>query len=80
MLLNALKQVMNVQFLEVFSDETGPRYGATGVRTFWSAFHSSRFTNSLDCSHWPAGDYILKEAYRNDLGQTTEDWLNLTIQ
>ena len=35
--------------------------------------------DALDCSHWPAGDYELKEAYRNDLGQTTEDWLNLTI-
>ena len=33
----------------------------------------------LDCSHWPAGDYLLKEAYRNDLGQVTESWLNLTI-
>ena len=64
----------------VFSDETGPRYGATGVRTFSGApFTVLDSQNSLDCSHWPAGDYILKEAYRNDLGQTTEDWLNLTI-
>ena len=34
---------------------------------------------TLDCSHWPAGEYQLKEAYRNDLGQTAEYWLNLTI-
>ena len=64
----------------VFSDETGPRYGATGVRTFSGApFTVLDSQNSLDCSHWPAGDYLLKEAYRNDLGQATEHWLNLTI-
>ena len=64
----------------VFADETGPRYGATGVRTFSGApFTVLDAQDALDCSHWPAGDYILKEAYRNDLGQTTEDWLNLTI-
>ena len=34
---------------------------------------------SLNCSDWPAGEYTLKEAYRNDLGQTAESWLNLTI-
>ena len=64
----------------LFSDETGPRYGASGVRTFSGApFTVLDSQLSLDCSHWPAGDYVLKEAYRNDLGQTTEDWLNLTI-
>ena len=64
----------------VFSDETGPRYSATGVRTFSGApFTVLDSQSSLDCSHWPAGDYLLKEAYRNDLGQTTEHWLNLTI-
>ncbi len=64
----------------VFSDETGPRYGASGVRTFSGApFTVLDSQNALDCSHWPAGDYMLKEAYRNDLGQATEDWLNLTI-
>ena len=64
----------------IFSDETGPRYGATGVRTFSGApFTVLDSQNALDCSHWPAGDYLLKEAYRNDLGQATEDWLNLTI-
>ena len=64
----------------VFSDETGPRYGASGVRTFSGApFTVLDSQDSLDCSNWPAGEYQLKEAYRNDLGQTTEDWLNLTI-
>ena len=64
----------------IFSDETGPRYGASGVRTFSGApFTVLDSQDFLDCSHWPAGDYTLKEAYRNDLGQTTEDWLNLTI-
>ena len=64
----------------VFADQTGPRYGASGVRTFSGApFTVLDSQDAIDCSHWPAGDYILKEAYRNDLGQTSEDWLNLTI-
>lgn len=64
----------------IFADETGPRYGASGVRTFSGApFTVLDTQDAVDCSHWPAGDYILKEAYRNDLGQTSEDWLNLTI-
>ncbi len=64
----------------VFADETGPRYGASGTRTFSGApFTILDSQGSIDCSHWPAGDYLLKEAYRNDLGQATEDWLNLTI-
>ena len=63
-----------------FSDETGPRYGETGVRTFTGAPFSVLDTQqSLDCSSWPAGDYELKETYRNGLGQTTESSLNFTI-
>lgn len=64
----------------VFADETGPRYDASGVRTFSGApFTVLDNQTILDCSHWPAGEYTLKEAYRNDLGQTAEYWLNLTI-
>ena len=64
----------------VFADETGPRYGASGVRTFSGApFTVLDNQTVLDCSHWPAGEYVLKEAYRNDLGQTAEFGLNLTI-
>ena len=63
-----------------FSDETGPRYGETGVRTFIGAPISVLDTQqSLDCSSWPAGDYELKETYRNGLGQTAESTLNFTI-
>jgi hypothetical protein len=63
-----------------FSDETGPRYGETGVRTFIGAPFSVLDTQqSLDCSSWPAGDYELKETYRNGLGQTAESTLNFTI-
>ena len=62
-----------------FSDETGPRYGETGVRTFIGAPFSVLDTQqSLDCSSWPAGDYELKETYRNGLGQTAESTLNFT--
>ena len=64
----------------MFRDETGPRYGASGVRTFSGApFTVLDTQNTLDCSHWPAGDYMLRESYRNDLSQTAENWLNLTI-
>ena len=64
----------------VFADETGPRYQAAGVRTFAGApFTVLDNQTSLNCSHWPAGEYVLKEAYRNDLGQTAESWLNITI-
>lgn len=64
----------------VFRDDTGPRYGASGVRTFSGApFTVLDTQNTLDCSHWPAGDYMLRESYRNDLSQTAENWLNLTI-
>ena len=64
----------------IFDDETGPRYGAEGIRTFSGApFTVLDSQDVLDCSHWPAGDYSLRETYRNDLSQTAEDWLNLTI-
>lgn len=64
----------------IFADETGPRYDASGVRTFSGApFTVLDNQTILDCSHWPAGEYLLKEAYRNDLGQTAEYWLNLSI-
>jgi hypothetical protein len=64
----------------IFVDETGPRYDALGIRTFSGApFTVLDNQTVLDCSHWPAGEYTLKEAYRNDLGQTAEYWLNLSI-
>ena len=64
-----------------FGDETGPRYGQTGVRTFTGApFSVLDSDETLDCSSWPAGSYELKETYRNGLGQTAESTLNFTIQ
>ena len=66
--------------VRIFADETGPRYDASGVRTFSGApFTVLDNQTLLDCSHWPAGEYTLKEAYRNDLGQTAEYWLNISI-
>ena len=66
--------------VRIFADQTGPRYAAEGIRTFSGApFTVLDNQTSLNCSHWPAGDYTLKEAYRNDLGQTAESWLNITI-
>jgi len=70
----------NCTIHRVFADETGPRYDASGIRTFSGApFTVLENQTLLDCSHWPAGEYSLKEAYRNDLGQTAEYWLNLSI-
>ena len=68
------------EIVRAFSDETGPRYGETGVRTFTGAPFSVLDTHGvLDCSSWPAGAYELKETYRNGLGQTAESTLNFTI-
>lgn len=63
-----------------FADETGPRYNAIGTRTFSGApFTVLDDQATLNCSHWPAGEYQLKESYRNGLGQNAESWLNLSI-
>lgn len=68
------------EIVREFADETGPRYGETGVRTFTGAPFSVLDSHGiLDCSSWPAGDYELKETYRNGLGQTAESTLNFTI-
>ena len=68
------------EIVRVFGDETGPRYGETGVRTFTGApFSVLDSHGTLDCSSWPAGDYQLRETYRNGLGQTSESTLNFTI-
>ncbi len=65
----------------MFADETGPRYGAIGTQTFIGApFTILDNATTIDCSNWPAGQYSLKETYRNELGQTAESWLNLSIQ
>ena len=65
----------------MFADETGPRYGAIGTQTFIGApFTVLDNATTIDCSNWPAGQYSLKETYRNELGQTAESWLNLSIQ
>ena len=82
--LNAGEMLQTGEACEInraFGDETGPRYGQTGVRTFTGAPFSVLDSHStLDCSSWPAGDYELKETYRNGLGQTAESMLNFTIE
>ena len=81
--LNAASSIRTGEVCEIhrhFGDETGPRYGETGVRTFTGApFSVLDSDETLDCSSWPAGDYKLKETYRNGLGQTAESTLNFTI-
>ena len=68
------------EVVRLFNDETGPRYGETGVRTFTGApFSVLDAHGTLDCSSWPAGEYTLRETYRNGLGQTTEATLNFSI-
>ena len=82
--LNAGDSLQTGELCEItrtFADETGPRYGETGVRTFTGApFSVLDSHETLDCASWPAGDYELKETYRNGLGQTAESTLNFTIQ
>jgi len=82
--LNAGDMLQTGESCEVtrtFADETGPRYGETGVRTFTGApFSVLDSHETLDCASWPAGDYELKETYRNGLGQTAESTLNFTIK
>lgn len=76
----ALQTGERCEITRVFADETGPRYGETGVRTFSGApFSVLDSQTTLDCSSWPAGTYSLRETYRNGLGQTAEGTLNFSI-
>ena len=69
------------EITRMFADETGPRYGAIGTLTFTGApFIVLDNATNIDCSSWPAGEYLLRETYRNELGQTAETSLNLTIE
>ena len=78
---NVLQTGESCEVTRTFADETGPRYGETGVRTFTGAPFSVLDSHErLDCASWPAGQYELKETYRNGLGQTAESTLNFTIQ
>jgi len=64
----------------VFVDEIGERYGKMGQRDLrGTPFATYEWDTELDCSTWPAGEYTLHETYQNGLGQSTEAWLNLTI-
>ena len=64
----------------IFWDETGPRWGQDGTRSIsgtpFTVLDSDVY---LDCSDWPAGEYLITETYRNGLGQTATDTLNLFI-
>lgn len=77
---NALKTGEDCEIERIFDDETGPRYGQSGVRTLSGTPFQVLDTQAvLDCSGWPAGRYSLRETYRNGLGQTAESTLNFTI-
>jgi hypothetical protein len=63
-----------------FTDETGPRYGMYGTRSIsGTPFKVLDDQNFLDCSDWPAGEYIIRETYQNGLGQTSMDELEIVI-
>ncbi len=63
-----------------FIDEIGERYDVMGKRDIRGIpFKVNDWDDVLDCSLWPAGDYLISETYQNGLGQKTESWLNLTI-
>ena len=78
---NNLQTGSNCEINRLFMDETGPRYGALGTLTFTGApFIVLDNATSIDYSTWPAGEYSLRETYRNELGQTAEATLNFTIE
>ena len=78
---NNLQTGSNCEINRLFMDETGPRYGALGTLTFTGApFIVLDNATSIDCSTWPAGEYSLRETYRNELGQTAEATLNFSIE
>ena len=78
---NNLQTGSNCEINRLFMDEPGPRYGALGTLTFTGApFIVLDNATSIDCSTWPAGEYSLRETYRNELGQTAEATLNFTIE
>jgi len=63
-----------------FIDETGPRWNFEGTRSITGTPFTVLDTDLvLDCSNWPAGNYIITETYQNGLGQTTSDTLELVI-
>lgn len=63
-----------------FIDETGPRWNSPGTRSIIGTPFTVLDTDLvLDCSNWPAGNYIITETYQNGLGQTTTDTLELVI-
>lgn len=63
-----------------FIDETGPRWDFEGTRSIIGTPFTVLDTDQvLDCSNWPAGNYIITETYQNGLGQTTSDTLELVI-
>ena len=63
-----------------FIDETGPRWNFEGTRSITGTpFKVLDTQDVLDCSNWPAGNYIVSETYQNGLGQTASDSLELVI-
>ncbi len=63
-----------------FVDETGPRWDYVGTRSIiGTPFKVLDSDYTLDCSIWPAGNYVVSETYQNGLGQTTSDTLELVI-
>lgn len=63
-----------------FIDETGPRWDFVGTRSIvGTPFKVLDSDDVLDCSNWPAGNYLITETYQNGLGQTTTDTLELVI-
>ena len=68
------------QITRDFIDETGPRWNFPGTRSIIGTPFTVLDTDLvLDCSNWPAGNYIITETYQNGLGQTTSDTLELVI-
>ena len=63
-----------------FSDQVGARYDRTGIISIsGSPWLVGEHESPVDCSRWPAGEYVVTEHYRNGLGMVATEELRFTI-
>lgn len=63
-----------------FSDQVGARYDKTGIISIsGSPWLIGEHETPVDCSRWPAGEYVVTEHYRNGLGMVATEELRFTI-
>ena len=64
----------------VSTDLVGGHYDVMGVVSIQGVpWLVGEYESPLDCSRWPAGDYVVTEHYRNGLGMTATETLTFEI-